>query len=69
MGASEIKYVYSEWESKGQAVLLPYALQYNYEERDWLSEPGKRHYQACGVGRISECIHKQRNPGASGEPG
>ena len=52
MGASEIKYVYSEWESKGQAVLLPYALQYNYEEIDGLLKDMDNIANEAGIGGI-----------------
>ena len=52
MGASEIKYVYSEWESKGQAVLLPYALQYNYEEIDGLLKDMDNIANEAGLGGI-----------------
>ena len=52
MSASEIKYVYSEWESKGQAVLLPYALQYNYEEIDGLLKDMDNIANEAGLGGI-----------------
>ena len=52
MSASEIKYVYSEWESKGQAVLLPYALQYNYEEIDGLLKDMDNIANEAGIGGI-----------------
>lgn len=52
MSASEIKYVYAEWESKGQAKLLPYALQYNYEEIDSLLKDMDNIAQDAGLGGI-----------------
>ena len=52
MSASEIKYVYNEWESKGQAVLLPYALQYNYEEIDGLLKDMDNIANEAGIGGI-----------------
>lgn len=44
--------MYSEWESKGQAVLLPYALQYNYEEIDGLLKDMDNIANDAGLGGI-----------------
>ena len=52
MGASEIKYVYGEWEEKGQTVLMPHALQCNFEEIDRLLKDMDDTVQEAGLGGI-----------------